>query len=111
VPEVTIAGGFGKLCKLAQGFMDLHSGRSQVDFEWLAQRAKRLGAGEQLQASIVTANTAAHVLALCQGQNIDIAAAIAVEAKAAARKTLRDAPVQIEILLVGRNGEILAHAE
>ena len=27
-----IAGGFGKLSKLAEGHMDLHSKRSQVDF-------------------------------------------------------------------------------
>ncbi|MEN0087661.1 MAG: cobalt-precorrin-5B (C(1))-methyltransferase, partial [Pseudomonadota bacterium] len=33
VPRLTIAGGFAKLTKLAQGAMDLHSGRSQVDFE------------------------------------------------------------------------------
>ena len=38
VPRVTIGGGFGKMVKLAQGAMDLHSGRSQVDFAWLAER-------------------------------------------------------------------------
>jgi cobalt-precorrin-5B (C1)-methyltransferase len=37
VPRVTIAGGFGKISKLAQGALDLHSGRSQVDFDWLAR--------------------------------------------------------------------------
>ena len=31
-----ISGGFAKLTKLGQGFLDLHSGRSQVDFEWLS---------------------------------------------------------------------------
>ena len=44
VPRVTIAGGFGKLTKLAQGFLDLHSGRSQVDFTWLADRLAELEA-------------------------------------------------------------------
>ena len=33
VPRVTIAGGFGKMVKLAQGALDLHSGRSQVDLD------------------------------------------------------------------------------
>ena len=36
VARLTIAGGIGKLTKLAQGAMDLHSGRSQVDFARLA---------------------------------------------------------------------------
>src|SRR5262252_8277304 len=31
VPRLTLAGGFAKLCKLADGAMDLHSGRSEVD--------------------------------------------------------------------------------
>ena len=39
VARVTIGGGFGKITKLAQGAMDLHSGRSQVDFRWLSKFA------------------------------------------------------------------------
>ena len=35
-----LAGGFAKFSKLAQGAMDLHSGRSQVDFDWFADRVK-----------------------------------------------------------------------
>jgi len=37
VPRVTLAGGIGKMTKLAQGAFDLHSGRSQVDFDGLAK--------------------------------------------------------------------------
>ncbi len=36
VDRVTIGGGIGKLTKLGQGAIDLHSGRSQVDFARLA---------------------------------------------------------------------------
>lgn len=36
VERVTIGGGIGKMTKLAQGAMDLHSARSQVDFDFLA---------------------------------------------------------------------------
>ncbi|MEM8841381.1 MAG: cobalt-precorrin-5B (C(1))-methyltransferase, partial [Pseudomonadota bacterium] len=32
IPRLTIAGGIGKMTKLGQGALDLHSGRSQVDF-------------------------------------------------------------------------------
>src|SRR6056297_783439 len=37
VPRITIGGGIGKMTKLAQGARDLHSGRSQVDFDQLAK--------------------------------------------------------------------------
>lgn len=36
IPRITIGGGIGKMTKLAQGARDLHSGRSQVDFDRLA---------------------------------------------------------------------------
>ena len=38
VARVTIGGGLGKLAKLGQGALDLHSARSQVDFPALAAR-------------------------------------------------------------------------
>ena len=57
VARVTIGGGFGKITKLAQGAMDLHSGRSQVDFEWLAKFAP-----ENLHEDVKAANTAQQVL-------------------------------------------------
>lgn len=57
VARVTIGGGFGKMVKLAQGALDLHSGRSQVDLAWLAQLAPELPA-----ADVLAANTAQQVL-------------------------------------------------
>src|SRR6185436_3244219 len=36
IPRLTLAGGFAKLSKLAAGYLDLHSGRSQVDLDRLA---------------------------------------------------------------------------
>jgi cobalt-precorrin-5B (C1)-methyltransferase len=36
VARLTVGGGIGKMIKLAQGAMDLHSGRSQVDFNALS---------------------------------------------------------------------------
>ena len=59
VARLTIGGGFGKMVKLAQGAMDLHSGRSQVDFEWLARACP----GDAEPRS-VPANTAQQVLEL-----------------------------------------------
>ncbi|SDE06585.1 cobalt-precorrin-5B (C(1))-methyltransferase [Limimaricola pyoseonensis] len=54
VPRVTIGGGIGKITKLAQGAVDLHSARSQVDLEALADLAgvpEIAGANTALEAS------------------------------------------------------------
>lgn len=53
VGRVTIGGGIGKMTKLAQGAVDLHSGRSQVDFAALAKMAddtRVAGANTALEA-------------------------------------------------------------
>ncbi|HEY3918556.1 MAG TPA: cobalt-precorrin-5B (C(1))-methyltransferase [Stellaceae bacterium] len=44
VPRLTLAGGFGKLAKLAQGALDLHSDKSRVDIAALAALLRDLGA-------------------------------------------------------------------
>ena len=41
VPRVTIAGGVGKMTKLAQGLLDLHSKRGSVDLVVLAAFRRR----------------------------------------------------------------------
>lgn len=110
VPNVVVAGGFAKMCKLAQGFLDLHSGRSQVDFDWLAARATELGADDALIAKIKGANTAAEVLTLCTAAGIAIAPEIADRARRTAADVLADSPVNVETLVVDRNGTILARA-
>ena len=43
VPRVTIAGGVAKMTKLAQGLLDLHSGRGSVDLDALARLARDAG--------------------------------------------------------------------
>ena len=43
VPRVTIAGGVGKMTKLAQGLTDLHSKRGAVDHALLAEFARAAG--------------------------------------------------------------------
>ncbi|MGI9410780.1 MAG: cobalt-precorrin-5B (C(1))-methyltransferase [Hyphomicrobiaceae bacterium] len=110
VPRVTIAGGFAKMCKLAQGFLDLHSARSQVDFAWLAARAGEAGASKQTCSNVLVANTAAEVLDICRAAGIDIAADIASRCRSQAQAVLRDAPLHVEILIIDRSGAIIAKA-
>ena len=103
VARVTIGGGFGKITKLAQGAMDLHSGRSQVDFEWLAKFAP-----ENLHEDVKAANTAQQVLDML---GAGLASQVAGEAKLEVEKILRGAPVAADVMIVDRAGKIIAHAE
>ncbi len=104
VPRLTVAGGIGKMAKLAQGAMDLHSGRSQVDFGRLAQFAARAGADP---APVRAAATALEALTLA---GPGLAQSVAEEALAVVRRTLGEAPVAAEVIVVGRDGAILGHA-
>jgi cobalt-precorrin-5B (C1)-methyltransferase len=103
VARVTIGGGFGKITKLAQGAMDLHSGRSQVDFEWLAKFAP-----ENLRSEVRAANTAQQVLEMLGPV---LAQQVAMEAKREVVKVLRGSPVAADIVIIDRGGKIIAHAE
>ena len=107
VPRVTIGGGFAKLTKLGQGFMDLHSGRSQVDFEWLAKRAVEAGIGNAAD-SIRNANTAAHAREIGLEHGADLAPTIARHAQEQASKILRGESTLVDIMVIDRQGNIIA---
>jgi cobalt-precorrin-5B (C1)-methyltransferase len=110
IERVTVAGGFGKLTKMAQGAMDLHSGRSQVDFDWLAARVRDLNGDGRLDDEVRHANTAAQVEALARGRGIDLAGDIAGQALAAGRRLLRGAPIGLDIVVVSRDGAVIGRA-
>jgi cobalt-precorrin-5B (C1)-methyltransferase len=106
VPRLTLGGGFGKLTKLAMGHLDLHSGRSQVDFEWLAGLVDDDGGPPDLVARCRGANTANEVLGLCQEANLPIADRVASRARETLIGVLRDAPVEVDVLVIDRAGKI-----
>lgn len=58
--RMAVVGMMGKLSKVAQGVMMVHSKSAPVDFNFLAQVAQEAGAGEQLMQEIRQANTATH---------------------------------------------------
>ncbi len=101
VERLTIAGGFGKLTKLAQGALDLHSGRSQVDFEALAEVAAEVGADA---VRVRQANSALEAVGVAPG----LAAPIAEAARNVAAGLVPD--VQVDVLVVSRDGQILGQA-
>ena len=102
VPRVTIGGGIGKLSKLAQGAVDLHSGRSQVDFDALAELA---GVPE-----IARANTAleASRMAPDLGQRVAEAALARLSARFG---TAQDGSrINFDVVVIDRAGAILGRA-
>jgi len=103
VPRVTIAGGFAKMIKLAQGHADLHSGRSQVDFGVLAGWLGELGADRQTMAAARAANTAAEVLTLAG--DLPLATLVAQRAREAALAMLGGG--DLDVLVVDRQGRIV----
>ncbi|SDN96230.1 cobalt-precorrin-5B (C1)-methyltransferase [Phyllobacterium sp. OV277] len=108
IDKLTIAGGFAKLTKLAQGALDLHSARSQVSMEFLADEAEKLGFDQNMRDQILNANTAQEVLEMTLGLGIDLPKSIAEKAKAVALATLKGAPVEVEMIVTDRKGTILA---
>lgn len=102
VPRLTIAGGFGKLTKLAQGAVDLHSGRSQVDFAALAACAAVPGADRE---RVAASNTAQEALTTVGPA---LAEEIAIKARNHACSLVRGAPIDIQIMVIARDGAILA---
>ena len=110
VDRLTIAGGFAKMTKLAQGAMDLHSGRSQVDLRFLGALARQAGADDALGARIEAANTGKEALDLCHKAGIDLAAPIATQARIEATALLRGAPVAIDVIVTDRGGRVIASA-
>ncbi len=110
VPRLTIAGGFGKLTKLGQGHLDLHSGRSQVSFDWLAQLAAECGGSPVLGEAIRNANTALQAVTLATQQSIPLAGAVAGCARETAVATLRGAPVEVDVIVVDRKGNIIGRS-
>ncbi|MCA3560508.1 MAG: cobalt-precorrin-5B (C(1))-methyltransferase [Aestuariivirga sp.] len=103
VARVTIGGGFGKISKLGQGALDLHSGRSQVDLDWLADQCPELP-----RTKVLAANTAQEVLEMAGG--IDLAQRVAAAGLATVRDVLKGAPVVADVIIVSRQGDIIAHA-
>ena len=107
VPMVTVAGGFAKLTKLAQGATDLHSSRSQVDFASLARLASLNCRSIRTVdvESIVEANTAQQALSIA---GAELASAVAEQAASVTEGLLRGAPTEVEIMVFSRDGRLVA---
>ena len=109
IARLTLAGGFAKLSKLAGGAMDLHSGRSEVDREQLAEALAELGAPTAMLAAAHQANTANEILGSAQAQGLALGDMIARRAKEQALALL-GGKTEIEVIIVDRRGGIVGRA-
>ncbi|MGY1608164.1 cobalt-precorrin-5B (C(1))-methyltransferase [Geodermatophilus sp. SYSU D00700] len=110
VPRLTVAGGIGKLAKLADGHLDLHSGRSQVSFASLADRVAGAGGDPALVEGVRGANTALDALRQCQAAGLPLGDLVAAAARETALGVLRGAPVAVDVVVVDRAGAIVGQA-
>jgi cobalt-precorrin-5B (C1)-methyltransferase len=110
VPRVTIAGGVGKMTKLAQGLLDLHSKRGSVDLEALAKLAETAGGSPDLSAKIRASNTAAEAFDHAEAENIALGNAVAWTAHETAAAVVAGKPIEIEIVVFDREARFVGHA-
>jgi len=108
LPRLTIAGGPAKMTKLAEGKMDLHSKRGGVDLEALSARVADAGGAPSLVGAIATANSALHAFELARAMGFDLPALIVEGAWAMATRVLAGVPCDLETIVVGRDGRVLA---
>ena len=111
---LTIAGGVGKMVKLAQGHGDLHSGRSQVDFSALGRLAQTCGFDEEMEQNIASCVSVGAVLSLLGGEDEirgRLLFAVAEGARGVARKLLLPRVFPLGIVLIDRGGKVLVHLE
>ncbi len=102
VERLTIAGGLARMAKLGRGALDLHSARATVDMAWLAALAG--------MPELADSPTALDAWNRARLSGVNLAAPVAAAARATALDVLDGAPVAVDVLVVGRDGKVLAHA-
>lgn len=109
IPRLSLAGGFGKISKLAAGHLDLHSRHSSVDLALLAAEAAALGADATLQSALCAANTSQQALLLAHTAGLPLGNRICVMARDQAR-AIAPSEVAIDVWAIDREGQPVGHA-
>jgi cobalt-precorrin-5B (C1)-methyltransferase len=103
----------GKLIKTAQGHMRTHVAANQVDFGFLAQVCREVGAPEALVEAVTGANTGRHFLELCQEWNVlaPLQRLVEMALDQCARFVHENGgAIDLEVVLVDFDGAALARA-
>ena len=109
VARVTIAGGFGKLAKLAQGALDLHSARSGVDVQSLANILQKLGGSPYIVDRARRADSANAVLEAAEAGGLALADIVAQQARDQAQQVVGNA-ARVDVLVIDRQGAIVGES-
>lgn len=111
VREVALVAMISRMVKTAQGRMVTHVAGNPVDFAFLAQVCRDAGAAPELVAAVAGANTARHVLELCQvhGDLRPIARLVTLALEQSRRFVRRmGGTPALELILVDFDGAVLA---
>lgn len=106
ITHLSLSGGFGKISKLAQGHLDLHSRASSIDLTFISNTAAEIGADSDLCEKIIAANTSIEALAWCQQNDIPLADALCHKAHTFASRYLPE-HMKLEILAINRQGDLV----
>lgn len=108
VARVTVAGGMGKMTKLGQGVLDLHSRRGEVDLNWLATMIVKAGGAAELAQRVRGANTAKEAFELADDAGINVGGQVAEAAWTTAANVLQSSDIALETVIFDRTGQLLA---
>ena len=109
IARLTLAGGFGKLSKLAAGHLDLHSDRSRVDTGRLASELATLGAAAAVVAAARDAAGAGAVLALADQAGLPLADTVARQTRTVALATLAGG-TDVDVIVIDTTGTVIGRA-
>lgn len=109
VPRVTLAGGFAKLAKLAQGELDLHSSASRIDMARLGAMARDAGADDATSRRVANAAGAGEALEIAGAAQVPLASLVAARARETALAVLAG-DVGLDVTVFDRTGGLLGRA-
>jgi cobalt-precorrin-5B (C1)-methyltransferase len=113
VPRLTLAGGFGKLAKLAAGHLDLHSSRSRLDLAALAELLRAASAPDSFidEAGRLESGGAllARLGAVAPDRVAPFVDRVARGARETALATLAGG-IAVDVMIFDRQGALLGHA-
>ncbi|HEY1587532.1 MAG TPA: cobalt-precorrin-5B (C(1))-methyltransferase, partial [Polyangia bacterium] len=107
IARAVVVGMIGKLSKMANGKMQTHAAGSEVNMELLAGLAAELGAPSEILDEIGAANTARHVLELCQREGLGAITSLVCRRVSDACRTHAGAALEVHARLVDFNGTLL----
>ena len=110
IPRITLAGGFAKISKLADGHLNLHSKRSEVDLNALADLLAVRGAPCELLDQVRNARIASQALALAKAASLPLADDVAENARAFVLDQV-DGKAEVEVMIFDRTGQLAGRAQ